>query len=69
MGVSGTGTSKNRGYKGPCPPSGTHRYFFKLYALDIMLDLPEGSAKKEVEEAMKGHVLQETELIGTYSRD
>jgi Raf kinase inhibitor-like YbhB/YbcL family protein len=56
-------------YRGPCPPPGKpHRYFFKLYALDIQLDLPEGSSKDEVEEAMKGHILDKAELIGIYQR-
>lgn len=56
------------GWGGPCPPSGTHRYFFKLYALDSVLNLTSGSGKKEVEDAMKGHVLVSSELIGLYSR-
>lgn len=55
-------------YLGPCPPDGRHRYYFKLYALDSQLSLPEGSSKKEVEEAMQGHVLCQTELMGTYER-
>ncbi len=56
------------GYGGPCPPGGTHRYFFKVYALDTMLNLPAGKTKKEIEKAMKGHVLASGELIGVYSR-
>jgi len=56
------------GYGGPCPPSGAHRYFFKLYALDSRLDLVEGVNKTEVEKSMEGHVLGETELIGLYTR-
>ncbi|OGW84091.1 MAG: hypothetical protein A2987_05470 [Omnitrophica bacterium RIFCSPLOWO2_01_FULL_45_10] len=57
------------GYGGPCPPSGRHRYSFKLYALDAMLDLPSGSTKAELEKAMKGHILGEpTQLLGTYER-
>lgn len=56
------------GYGGPCPPGGTHRYFFKLYALDTVLSLNEGANKKQVLAAMEGHVLAETELMGTYSR-
>jgi len=55
-------------YGGPCPPSGTHRYFFKLYALDIMLDLPAGSTKKEIEKAMQGHILASGELIGNFKK-
>jgi Raf kinase inhibitor-like YbhB/YbcL family protein len=53
---------------GPCPPSGTHRYFFKLYALDNALGLPEGSAKAALEKAMQGHILAKAELVGLYSR-
>jgi len=56
------------GYGGPCPPSGTHRYFFKLYALDAMLSLPPGATKSQLEAAMKGHVLAEAQLMGTYRR-
>ncbi len=56
------------GYGGPCPPSGTHRYFFKLYALDSVLDLKPGATKEQLVKAMKGHVLAETELMGRYKR-
>jgi len=56
------------GYGGPCPPSGTHRYFFKLYALDEILNIPEGSKKEEVEKAMEGHVLESVETVGLYGR-
>ena len=56
------------GYGGPCPPSGTHRYFFKLYALTEALALVPGATKSEVEEAMKPYILKETEIIGTYKR-
>lgn len=55
-------------YGGPCPPGGQHRYAFKLYALDTPLGLPAGSSKKQVEAAMQGHVLDQAELIGLYSR-
>ena len=53
---------------GPCPPSGTHRYFFKIYALDSTLNLKEGSKKQEVEKAMQGHLLGQAELIGLYKK-
>jgi len=57
------------GYGGPCPPPGKpHRYYFKIYALDAMLDLQPGATKKEVEAAMKGHILAEGQLMGTYQR-
>jgi len=56
------------GYGGPCPPGGTHRYFFKLYALDIELDLDSGATKARLEEAMQGHILAEGQLMGRYSR-
>ena len=68
-GVSGVGTSGNRDYHGPCPPDRQHRYFFKLFSLDTELELPEGATKKHVEEAMEGHILQETKLIGLYERN
>jgi len=55
-------------YGGPCPPSGTHRYFFKLYALDVLLDLGSGTTKGALEKAMKGHVLAQAELMGKYRR-
>jgi hypothetical protein len=55
-------------YGGPCPPSGTHRYFFKLYALDEKLDLKEGCHKKDLLKAMEGHIIEEAELIGLYQR-
>ena len=62
-------TDFNRiGWNGPCPPGGTHRYFFKLYALDTMLNLPAGKTKSEIEKAMKGHILAQGELMGTYTR-
>ncbi len=54
------------GYGGPCPPSGTHRYFFKIFALDIMLDLDSSSTASDIESAIQGHVLDSAELIGLY---
>lgn len=56
------------GYGGPCPPSGTHRYFFKLYALDALLSLDETASKHDVEYAMQSHILETSELIGKYSK-
>lgn len=56
------------GYGGPCPPGGTHRYFFKLYALDTMLKLEGKVTKTDLEKAMKGHILAETQLMGRYKR-
>ena len=60
---------KKIGYGGPAPPKGKpHRYYFKLYALDSMLELNEGASKKDVERAMKGHILASGELMGLYGR-
>lgn len=67
-GLQGLNDFKKLQYGGPCPPGGTHRYFFKLYALDTILELKSGATKAEVEAAMKGHILAQAELIGLYSR-
>jgi len=56
------------GYGGPCPPSGTHRYFFKIYALDTKLDLPTGARKSQLLKAMEGHILAQGQLVGKYKR-
>ncbi len=56
------------GYGGPCPPGGTHRYYFKLYALDTLLDLKPGATKEQLLDAIQGHILAETEVMGKYSR-
>lgn len=68
LGVQGTTGFRRKGYGGPCPPSGTHRYFFRLYALDAELKLPEGSAKHDLENAMQSHVIAQAQLMGTYKR-
>jgi Raf kinase inhibitor-like YbhB/YbcL family protein len=65
QGVNGAGSI---GYMGPCPPSGTHRYFFKVYALDTELGLGGATTKEDVLSAMEGHVLGEGRLMGTYRR-
>ena len=55
-------------YGGPCPPSGTHRYFFKLYALDSNLSLSPGATSNQLLQAMQGHILAQAELMGTFSK-
>lgn len=68
-GKLGTNDSNPDGsYGAPCPPSGTHRYFFKIYALDSELDLIGGASKAELEKAMQGHILDKAQLIGLYKR-
>ncbi len=67
-GSQGVNNFRKEAYGGPCPPSGTHRYFFKIYALDTELDLVKGAAKGALEQAMQGHVLEEAELIGLYRK-
>ncbi len=64
----GTNDWKRTGYGGPCPPIGRHRYFFKLYALDAMLGDLKSPAKPKLLDSMRGHVLQEAVLMGTYKR-
>lgn len=66
--LQGTNDFKKIGYGGPCPPSGTHRYFFKLYALDTIIKLESGATKKELESAMKGHIIEQAEFVGKYKR-
>lgn len=68
LGIGGVNSWGRIGYGGPCPPGGTHRYFFSLYALDAELGLAEGATKSEVLEAMAGHVLAEAMLMGRYTR-
>ena len=67
-GKEGNNSARQPGYMGPCPPSGTHRYFFKVYALDTELSIGVASKKKDVEKAMQGHILAKGELMGVYSR-
>ena len=67
-GTEGLNDFRKHSYGGPCPPSGTHRYFFKVYALDTKLDLDPNSRKEDVEKAMKNHILAKGELVGLYSR-
>jgi len=67
-GKLGITNSGRRDYHGPCPPSGTHRYFFKIYALDTLLNLKEGISKGQLEKTMQGHILGKAELIGLYKR-
>ena len=66
--LSGRNSWGRFGYGGPCPPQGTHRYFFTLYALDAMLPLAAGAGKKEVLQAAKGHILAAATLMGRYRR-
>ncbi|MBU1112783.1 MAG: YbhB/YbcL family Raf kinase inhibitor-like protein [Candidatus Omnitrophica bacterium] len=67
-GKQGINDSGSKDYGGPCPPSGTHRYFFKVYALDRELNLKEGVNKVELEKSMQGHILDKAELIGLYKK-
>ncbi len=68
-GLQGRNDFGRIGYGGPCPPRGKpHRYFFKLYALNVKLDLPPGAGKREVENAIKGRIIAQTQLIGLYGR-
>jgi hypothetical protein len=66
--LQGTNDFGKQSYGGPCPPSGTHRYFFKLYALDASPALKAGATKAQLEEAMKGYILGKAELVGLYRR-
>jgi Raf kinase inhibitor-like YbhB/YbcL family protein len=66
--VQGNNGAGRVGYTGPCPPSGTHRYFFKLYALDNVPGLAPGADKDQLLKAMQGHILAQGELMGTFSK-
>jgi hypothetical protein len=67
-GTQGINDFRKIGYGGPCPPGGTHRYFFKLYALDTTLGLKPGITKDQLLKAMRGHILAEAQIMGTYRR-
>lgn len=67
-GTEGLNSARQPGYVAPCPPSGTHRYFFKVYALDTEPSLGARSNKRDLEKAMQGHILAKGELIGLYHR-
>ncbi|HOS96075.1 MAG TPA: YbhB/YbcL family Raf kinase inhibitor-like protein [Deltaproteobacteria bacterium] len=67
-GIHGKSSFKDFGYGGPCPPWGTHRYYFRLYALDTSLTLEPGATKKDMLKAIQGHVLGTAELMGTYKK-
>lgn len=69
LGTPGVNSWETPGYRGPCPPSGIHRYFFTVYALDADLGLEPGADKATVKAAIHGHVLAEASLLGFYSRD
>ncbi len=66
-GIPGTNDFGKRSYGGPCPPSGTHRYFFKIFALDTKLDLKPSARRTELDAAMRGHTLAQGELMARYS--
>ena len=67
-GAQGANDFGKSGYRGPCPPSGTHRYSFKIFALDRELDLHSGAKRSQVDSAMKGHIIAQGELVGRYTR-
>lgn len=66
--TQGMNDFRKHAYGGPCPPSGTHRYFFKLYALDMAPNIGASTGKTALESAMKGHILAEAQLVGLYER-
>jgi Raf kinase inhibitor-like YbhB/YbcL family protein len=69
VGISGLNGMQNAGYMGPCPPGGIHRYYFRLYALDVpSLGLPAGATRAEVEKVLKGHVIGYADLMGRYEQ-
>lgn len=66
--IQGNNSWPNQSYGAPCPPTGSHRYFFKLYALDKSLDLPATATKADLEKAMSGHIVDEAQLMGVYKK-
>ena len=66
--MQGVNGARKSGYTGPCPPSGTHRYYFKLYALDKVLDLKPGATRDQLLQAMEGHILAQGQLMGRYQK-
>jgi len=68
LGTAGLNSTGQTGYTGPCPPDREHHYLFKLYALDTKIDLEHGATKKDVEQAMENHILEQTILTGLYKR-
>jgi Raf kinase inhibitor-like YbhB/YbcL family protein len=67
-GTAGINSFGTLDYAGPCPPAGTHRYFFKLYALDAMLELPEGVSREELLQSVEQHTIEQAGLVGTYAK-
>ncbi|MDO8664620.1 MAG: YbhB/YbcL family Raf kinase inhibitor-like protein [Candidatus Liptonbacteria bacterium] len=67
-GIEGANSAGKKGYTGPCPPNGTHRYFFKFYALDSMLDLGAEASKSQLESEIAKHELERAELLGIYKK-
>ncbi|MBD3296526.1 MAG: YbhB/YbcL family Raf kinase inhibitor-like protein, partial [Candidatus Omnitrophica bacterium] len=67
-GKQGTNDFDKKDYGGPCPPSGEHRYYFRLYALDTKLELGEGVGRADMSQAMEGHILDRAKLMGKYSK-
>ena len=67
-GKQGVNSQAMQSYQGPCPPAGVHRYFFKLYALDAVLNLKAGISKTQLEQAMQGHILDKAQLVGLYKK-
>jgi len=66
--IEGKNSSNELGYEGACPPKGTHRYIFTLYALDFVPDLPEGATRGELESAISGHIIGQAEIVSLYAR-